>query len=128
MPEIPALVSSAAKARQQVRQHEEPEGPIEAVTAFLVYVTPEGACIMDVNIDLPLTVERPPTRHEVIGACENVKADIDRQMATEQVTMNVLGNLSRMQADPQYHIMLSQARAQAEAAAAAANGQPGNPR
>ena len=122
---VPELGSAAAKVRNQMRQLDDaaPEA-IEAVTAFLVWITPDGRYIMDTDLDRPVTADRKPTKHEVIAACACVSNDMRRQMQTEEVTMNVLGNLSRMQADPNYHMMLAQARAQAETAAAVAAGTP----
>jgi hypothetical protein len=120
--QVPELGSGAAKVRTQMRQQETEPETAEAVTAFLVYITPEGRVIMDANLDAPVTALRPPSRHEIIGACRNVANDVARQMQTEEVTMNILGNLSRMQADPNYQAMVAEAQAQARAAAAAASG------
>lgn len=120
--ELPALGASAAKQREQLRISEQaPDEPIAAVTAFLVYVTPEGRYAFDPDLDRPVIAERPPTRGDIVAACTNVLTDITRQAQTEELTMNVLGNLSRMQADPNYHAMIEQARVQAAAAVQAAN-------
>lgn len=114
--EVPTLGQSAAKMREESRTLETP-GPTEAVTAFLVYVTSDGRYIMDTDLDADLIAARQPTRHEVIAACECVAADIRRQTQTEELTMTILGNLSRMMSDPQYHLMVDQARQAAVAAA-----------
>lgn len=118
--DVPVLGSGAAKLREDMRTQQEAPALIDAVTAFLVYITPDGRYIMDTDLDSPVTTARTPTRHEIIAACANVSNDTRRQMQSEEVTMTILGNLSRMQADPNYHMAVEQARAQASAAAAAA--------
>lgn len=119
---IPLLGSDAAKARSQVRQAEQVPAVIEATTAFIVYVTPDGRFLPEFNLDAAITAERPPTRHEVIAACAVIAGDTRLQMQTEAVTANVLMNFARMQGDPNYHAMLAETRAQAEAASRAAAG------
>ena len=121
--DVPALGSAAARLRQDQRKQAEALEAIEAVTAFLVYLTSEGRYVMDVNLDSPVTAERTPARHEVVAGCQNIADDLRRQAQTEEITMNVLGNFTRMQTDPQFHAMIASARAQAEAAAAVASGQ-----
>lgn len=121
--EVPALGSSEAKARDNLRRsQEEPDEPVAVATAFLVYITDDGRCVMDSNLSAAIIPDRAPSKHEVIGACENVINDLRLQMQTEAITMNVLGNLSRMQADPNYHAMVAQAQQQARAAAVVAGG------
>lgn len=117
---VPVLGSSAAKMRDVQRTAAETPAVIEAVTAFIVYATPDGRYLPEYDLDAPLTVTRPPTRHEVIAGCEIVTADTRLQMQTEAVTANVLMNFARMQGDPNYHAMLAETRAQAEAAMHAA--------
>lgn len=119
--EVPVLGQDAARVREGVRQQEAPQ-VIEAVTAFLVCITPDGRYIMETDLDVPVTADRLPTRHEVIAACQVIASDTLRRTQTEELTMNILGNFSRMQTDPQYLSMVAMARAQAEAATAAANG------
>lgn len=119
---IPELGTAAARAREGTRkQQDAPAEPLPVTTAFLVCVTSDGRFILDTNIDTPVIPDRNPTRQEVIAACTNIIADLNRQAAVEETTMNVLGNFSRMQADPQYQAMLAAARTQAEAAATVAN-------
>lgn len=117
--EVPALGSAQARLREDLRKQEAPEAA-EAVTAFLIWITPDGRYVMSTDLGYPVTAGRAPTRQEVIAACEVTAGDMRRQAQTEELTMNILGNLSRMQADPQYHMAIEQARAQAGAAAAAA--------
>jgi hypothetical protein len=120
--ELPALGADAAKIRQQARQQEQaPDEPVAAITAFLVYLTPEGRYLMEADLDRPLTTERPPTRGDITAGCQNVLDDARRQAQTEEITMNVLGNFSRMMSDPNYHAMVEQARTQAAVAMGAAN-------
>lgn len=119
--ELPALGSDAARVREQSRRQEQaPDEPVAAVTGFIVYITPDGRYLMDADINKPVTVQRPPSRDEITATCGNIRAAVLAQAQTEATTMTVLGNMSRMQADPQYQMMLDQARTQALAAAAAA--------
>ena len=119
--DIPVLGSDAARARNQIRAQETPE-VIEAVTAFIIYATPDGRYLPEFSLDAPLTVSRPPTRHDVTAGCAVVAAEAALGAQVEATTANVLGNLARMQGDPNYHAMLEGARAQAQAAMDAAAG------
>lgn len=119
--DIPALGAAAAKLREQVRAQESPQA-VDAVTAFIVYITADGRYLTAADLDAPVTSERPPTRQEIIAACEAVSSEIKRLNQTEEVTMNVLGNLGRMLGDPNFHMLLTQARQQGEAAVAVSGG------
>jgi len=119
---VPLLGSSAAQARQQQRQAAETPAVTEAVTAFIICVMPDGSYRPEYDLDAAVTTERLPTRHEVIAGCEVVASSAKLDMVTEAVTMNVVGNLGRMQSDPNYHAMIAQAREQAAAAMQAAGG------
>lgn len=120
--DVPVLGSGHAKAREQVRQAEQVPAVIEAATAFVIYVTPDGRFLPETDLDAPVTITRPPTRHDILAGCAVVAGDIRLQMQTEAVTANVLMNFARMQGDPNYHAMLAETRAQAEAAARVAAG------
>jgi hypothetical protein len=122
--EVPALGPAAAKLRAGLREqpHAGPAAPVEAVTAFLVYVTADGRYVLETSLDAQVTASRPPTRDEVIGACQKVADDMRRQAQSEEITVNVLGNISRMLSDPGFHALVTRARTEAEAAAAIASG------
>ena len=120
--DIPILGQDAARARS-AQQPEKPEF-IGAECAFIVYQTPEGQWIPTADLDIPVTTERPTGQHDIISGCEAAKHVILRQMATQEVVMNVLGNFTRAMADPQFQLAMLQATETARAAAAAANGRP----
>lgn len=123
--DIPILGEAAARARTAQQPADEKPEFIDAECAFIVYQTPDGAWVATADLDIPVTVERPSTRHDIIGGCEVAKHDQIRQMATQETTMNILGNLQRMMTDPQIQMQAMQANEAARAAAAAANGKIG---
>lgn len=93
---------------------------VEAETAFLIYTTPEGNTVLTPDINIPLTVERPPTSHEVKGALHNVLDDFQMQeaafIAAPLIAQHVLN--AQMQAVQQIRQQqLSPQEAQAVAAA-----------
>lgn len=120
--DVPLLGQSAAKARDDVRKHADEPRIIEAVTAFRVLITPDGRCLMEPDPDAEVITERAPTSHDVISACTAVITDVTRMMLVQDTVVTVLGNMSRMHADPQYQQLIEQAREQARIAAAAAAG------
>lgn len=119
--EIPILGQDAARARTAQQTTDQPE-IINAECAFIVYQTAEGVWVVTPDLSTPVTVARQATRHDIIGASEVVKHDQIRQMATQETTMSVVGNLTRAMADPQFQLAMRQASDTARAAAAAANG------
>lgn len=122
--EIPILAQDAARARaaQQTAGEKREAETIDAVCAFLVYQTAEGAWASTPDLAADIVIERPPTRHDIISGCEAAKQEQIRQMATQEITMNVLGNFTRAMADPQFQLAMLQANETARAAAAAASG------
>lgn len=87
--ETPELSQSAAS--QRVEPEEEVIDVIEARTAFLVFTTPEGNTVLTADINAPITVERPPTSHEVKGALYVVLSDFavsETALNTAQMTIN----------------------------------------
>lgn len=63
---------------------------VEADAAFLVMVK-DGQVVMSTDINIPITVERQPTLHEIRGACYNVLTDLQNQetaMQSAQHTVN----------------------------------------
>lgn len=67
---------------------------VEAQTAFLIYTTPDGNTVLTPDINIPITVERAPTSHEVKGALHNVLDDFQMQesafLAAPLVAQHVL--------------------------------------
>lgn len=87
--ETPEL--SQAAATQRVEPEEEVIDVIEAQTAFLVFTTKEGNTVLTADINTPITVERPPTSHEVKGALYVVLSDFavsETALNTAQMTVN----------------------------------------
>lgn len=74
----------------------EPTEPIKVETAFLVLRLPDGSTVMHHDVNLPLTVGRPPTRDEVKGMCTNVIDDTNNSEVAMLTTQQVLGNLMQM--------------------------------
>ena len=119
---IPLLGQDAARSRQAQQAGDDKPEFIEAECAFIVYQTPDGAWVATADLGTPVTIERPPTRHDIISGCECAKQEQLRQMATQEITMNVLGNFTRAMSDPSFQLAMRQANETARAAAAAANG------
>lgn len=51
--------------------------PHHVQTALIVYRLPDGQCIADTNIDVPVAVTRAPHPHDVIGMSRAVITDTD---------------------------------------------------
>lgn len=120
--EIPILGQDAARARTAQQPADGKPEFIDAECAFIVYQTAEGLWVSTADLGTPVTAERATTRHDIIAGCEAAKQDQIRQMATQEITMNVLGNFTRAMTDPQVQLAMRQANETARAAAAAANG------
>lgn len=89
MADIPELGRAAAAERTQ--PEEEVIDVIEAKTAFLVFTTPEGNTVLTADINAPISVERPPTSHEVKGALYVVLSDFavsETALNSAQMTIN----------------------------------------
>ena len=63
----------------------EPTGPIEATTAFVVYLLPDGQWQVSDDLDIPLIPARKPNGDDFTGACAVVMRDV-----TTRETANLL--------------------------------------
>lgn len=99
------LGSMSARAREQQREMErlaaeKANAPVEAVTGFLVYIMPDGSINMSADLNIPLTVTRPPHADEVRAACAVIPVDMANQetamFIVQNTVANVLMNLGRM--------------------------------
>lgn len=86
--DAPMLSQQAARARTAP----EPEvKAIEAVTAFVVLVTPEGQIVASPDIKTPLNVSRPPTEEEIEMACSKIAHQFSL-MQSAQMTAQLVVN------------------------------------
>ena len=103
---MPLLVPDGNAARKPVEQPvAEEQAPIDAVTAFIVFKLPDGSTVMHHDINLPITVQRPPSRDEVKGMCSNAVDDINNQEQAMLTTQQVIGNLMQMNQQAQRQSM-----------------------
>lgn len=110
--DIPLLGQNKTQAPKQ------PEAPeiIEAVTAFVVYLTPDGRVMADVDLNAPITAQRPPTFDDMYGMCANVMKDVtntDSAMKTAQATINGQLQVQAQMQQAQQNAQIQQALAEA---------------
>ena len=136
---VPELGGGAARARRaqqdaeaaaaEVQEAEaEPQGPLEVRAAFIIYITNEGECVLNLNSDLPIAAERVAHWDEIKGACLTIAGEIQGQqtaaVAAQQATQGTLGGLMQIQQQMQGKVEQLRAQAVLEAERSGNNGQP----
>lgn len=108
--DAPDLSQSASRLREAAEraaqeQAGKPPEPVEATTAYIVYTRKDnGQIVLTHDINVPLTVDRPPTHDEVYGSMNIVLKDIVGQQyagmtaqASLQLNNYVAGQLQQQQ-------------------------------
>jgi hypothetical protein len=106
MPEVPNLAQQAAQARAQQQEQARAPKVVEAVTAFVVYVLPDGRVGSTADLDQAITKQRDPGAEEVAYACLQVHDELQLQRTAAMTSVETINRSMQLNA---------QMRAQAEA-------------
>jgi hypothetical protein len=97
MPEVPNLAQGAASARKAQEEATKAPEVIEAATAFLVFITPEGMVGSTPDLNAAVTTVRQPTTDEVAYAAERLMEDLKMQKLAVMTAQQVLNASMHMQ-------------------------------
>jgi hypothetical protein len=80
----------AQEAQQALVNDEALPEVIEAEYAFMIYRKPDGQLVLTNDLNVPLTVERPPTHDEVYSAFDIMRKDMVVQQTAATSAQAVL--------------------------------------
>lgn len=85
------------------------------ITAFLLYRLPDGQVLGNTDLDAPVTVEREPHLHDIIGMAHAMATDVDVMLHAQYIANAVVGTQQAAARAAMQQMQAAQVKAQLEA-------------